>query len=295
MWVKIDDRFFHNPKIRRAGKDGRELYLAGLTYVNGELTDGFIHRDDVAYIAGWAEVNAIPETVAQLVALRLWESVENGFLIHDYHEYNPSRAEVLATRQARAEAGSIGGRNSGESKRQAKAEANPEATASPNANPVPGPVPVPEPVSIDDVALPATMPIAEQRKRLALQDVGLTEAQAGEFAEKCTLPRIEGVIAHARASPGLQNPTGYIISMLRSGRAIPKPPLAGGNNGRDRPNQRGPGEAREMPAAAEVARDANGEPVPLLSAAELANPGRVSGLPGSRVAVGPSPPAARAL
>ncbi len=59
-----------------------------------------------------------------------------------------------------------------------------------------------------------------------------------------------------------------IVDYIRTG-SWEKP---GGSHGRDHPNQRGSGEARIMPAAAEILRDASGNPVPLFSAAELANP-----------------------
>jgi hypothetical protein len=41
-WVKLDDRFFTNPKVIGAGRDARDLYLAGLCYCAAELTDGFV-------------------------------------------------------------------------------------------------------------------------------------------------------------------------------------------------------------------------------------------------------------
>jgi len=42
------------------------------------------------------------ELVDLLIDVGLWEETDGGYLIHDYLDYNPSKAEVLAERQANA-------------------------------------------------------------------------------------------------------------------------------------------------------------------------------------------------
>lgn len=267
-WLKIDDSMWSNPKWLTVSPAAKALWTWAASYSSDKLTDGALRPVDWQVVAVHVGVDDWQPLVAELQEQHFLDPGPNGTLvIHDYLKYNPSREQVLAERTENARRQAEWYAHKREQKAPPNAPPNGVSNTVSNRCPVPGPVPVP--VNVDDVALPATMPIAEQRKRIALQDVGMTEAQAAEFAEKCTLPRIEGVIAHARASPCLQNPTGYIISMLRSGRAIPKPPLPGGNHGRDRPNQRGPGETRIMPAAAEVLRDASGNPVSLMAIAGL--------------------------
>ena len=39
-WVKLDDQFFSHPKVLRAGRDARDLYLASLTFCARNKTDG---------------------------------------------------------------------------------------------------------------------------------------------------------------------------------------------------------------------------------------------------------------
>ncbi len=150
-WVKLDDAFFDNVKVIRAGRDARDLYLAGLCFCARQLTDGFIPEGQVPRLAADASVEGGAALAAKLVDVGLWTVADGGYEVHDYLVYNPSREQSLALRQARAEAGSVGGLRSVASKRQAKAQANATANGVANFNPVPvpvpGPVPSPEPVS----------------------------------------------------------------------------------------------------------------------------------------------------
>jgi hypothetical protein len=78
----------------------------------------------------------------------LWERVGDGFRIHDYHHYQPTREDAERTSALRAAAGRRGGQRSGESRRlapEANGTANTKHVASLLRNPVPIPSrPVPE-------------------------------------------------------------------------------------------------------------------------------------------------------
>jgi DnaD/phage-associated family protein len=110
-WAKIDDRFFSHPKVRNAGAMPTLLYLASLTYSNEHLTEGFISDNVLPLIAvlAFQDVANVWQNASTLLDVSLWEKVEGGYKIHDYHEYNATKAEVQATRQAKAEAGRKGG------------------------------------------------------------------------------------------------------------------------------------------------------------------------------------------
>lgn len=100
-WVKLDDQFFRHPKARRAGKDGRLLYVTGLAYCTANLTDGLIHQDALPLVAAEAEVK--PSTARRLVEVGLWEEVDGGHLVHDYLDFQPSADKVRAERTAAKE------------------------------------------------------------------------------------------------------------------------------------------------------------------------------------------------
>jgi hypothetical protein len=133
-WVKLDDQFFRHPKVLAAGRDARDLYMVGLCYCAQGLTDGFIPSQAVRVLAAEAEIDTGPASAARLVDVGLWEPIDGGYAIHDYHEYQPSKERVLATREARAEAGSRGGKQKASNlleQNASKTLANPKQKSAP--------------------------------------------------------------------------------------------------------------------------------------------------------------------
>lgn len=116
-WVKLDDRFWANRKVRRAWREPRAvgLYVMALCRANAEESDGFVDPE-------WAEMQ-IPDDVERdrvvtaLVDVGLWEPFGDGWQIHDYHAYQPSKVKLEEVREARRLAGKLGGQKSGESRR----------------------------------------------------------------------------------------------------------------------------------------------------------------------------------
>ncbi len=104
-WVRLDDGFFRHPKVIAAGPLARELFLASVCWSAANLTDGAIprvvlptlllHDDDVPVTSGRRR-----RAVDRLLAVGLWELNGDGWMIHDYLDYNPSRARTLADRAA---------------------------------------------------------------------------------------------------------------------------------------------------------------------------------------------------
>jgi hypothetical protein len=109
-WVKLDDGFFRHPKVLAAGRDARELYVAGLCYCGSGLTDGRIPAGAVRVLGAEVEIDQAMSAADRLVSVGLWERDGSDFVVHDYLEYQPSKERVLATREARTEAGRRGGK-----------------------------------------------------------------------------------------------------------------------------------------------------------------------------------------
>lgn len=105
-WVKLDDGFADHPKVVRAGPMAAMLYIRGLCYCARHLTDGFIPEGAVAGLM----VGLGPGVEKILVQVKLWERVEGGWQVHHFLDYNPSRAQVLADREAWREKSAAGGR-----------------------------------------------------------------------------------------------------------------------------------------------------------------------------------------
>jgi hypothetical protein len=147
-WVRLDDTFPEHPKLVAAGPLAGWLWVCGLAYCARYLTDGVIPaavvprlvRDTLArrtrYDRGHDASTMRRRCVDDLLNVGLWERDNDGnIVVHDYLEYQPSRAEVLRLRQARADAGHLGGIRSG-AIRQAgrKTEAHAQAHAQANAS-----------------------------------------------------------------------------------------------------------------------------------------------------------------
>ncbi len=133
-WVKIDDLLPENEKFLRVSDSAFRCHISALCWSARNLTDGHISDAVLPKLGGTFK------DVRELVRAKLWKQQRRrGWLIHDYLEYNPSRTEVLAQRQQKAEAGRKGG--------QAAAIARATAGATPSGtSPVPNPSrPQPDP------------------------------------------------------------------------------------------------------------------------------------------------------
>ena len=93
-WVRIESAVFAHPKLGRVPKATRWVWVAGIAYANEHLTDGLVPVEQLRTI----DANA--KDARLLVAAGLWEPVDGGWQIHDYGQYQASRAEVQAGRAA---------------------------------------------------------------------------------------------------------------------------------------------------------------------------------------------------
>jgi hypothetical protein len=99
-WVKLDDGFAEHPKLERAGPSAGWMHVAALCYCARNLTDGRIPK---ARALRLADVPKPAQVIDRLVEVGLWEVDGDDYVIHDYGDYNPSRVQVEAERQAAAD------------------------------------------------------------------------------------------------------------------------------------------------------------------------------------------------
>lgn len=120
-WLKIDDGFAEHPKIIDLSDRAFRLHVAALCYSARNLTDGVLNARSVLVCCALA--SATKRHIAELRDVELWVEFNDGYLIKDFLDYNPSAHEVKELRKSRSEAGRIGGKRSGEARRQASASA----------------------------------------------------------------------------------------------------------------------------------------------------------------------------
>lgn len=98
-WAKLDDTFHAHPKCNRAGLEAVGLYALAISYsaqydLNGEIDHEWVNQ----------KAGRRGEMLAErLVAAGLWEPRNDGWAIHDYLDYNPSRTESRGKRAAAKE------------------------------------------------------------------------------------------------------------------------------------------------------------------------------------------------
>ena len=95
-YAKFDDTFWSHPKVVGLTNEAFRLHVSAICYAAHHLTDGFIPTAITRQL--------LPECdrghVRELVDAGLWSGVRNGYQIHDYTEWNRSKAQVEKWRKS---------------------------------------------------------------------------------------------------------------------------------------------------------------------------------------------------
>lgn len=100
-YVQLANGFYLNRKVRRLRRtmpSAIGAFVVMLSYCGDNLTDGYVDDDSAEFV--------LDITVQELDALQqagLIESVDGGYVIHDYLEHNRSRQQVMAKRKRERE------------------------------------------------------------------------------------------------------------------------------------------------------------------------------------------------
>ncbi len=95
-WVKLDDRFWSNQKVRRSG-EAIATWVLCLCWSADNLTDGKIPEAELGFVC-----SGVPDRAAHVERL-----IQSGLMVRDgsiltipdYLEFNPSAADVAETRE----------------------------------------------------------------------------------------------------------------------------------------------------------------------------------------------------
>lgn len=100
-YVQLANGFYLNRKVRRLRRtmpSAISAFVIMLSYCGDNLTDGYVDSDTAEFV--------LDITTQELDALQqagLTESVDGGYVIHDYLEHNRSRQQVMAKRKRERE------------------------------------------------------------------------------------------------------------------------------------------------------------------------------------------------
>jgi len=97
-WLRLDDAFGDHPKIAGLSDRAFRAHVLGLLYCAHQVSDGFVPT----------ALAPKGRTLHELTTAGLWTATRRGFTIHDWLDWNPSRAEVDSKRHAKSIAGAKG-------------------------------------------------------------------------------------------------------------------------------------------------------------------------------------------
>lgn len=101
-YAQFHDGFYRNPKVQKVPSAARWMWAASIGYAAEHLTDGFIPSHALGVLCPELDAKPRAKLAAALVAAGLWETAEDGWRVHDYLNWNMSKAVILERRAANA-------------------------------------------------------------------------------------------------------------------------------------------------------------------------------------------------
>lgn len=132
-WARLDDKFPAHPKIVGLSDGAFRLHVMAICYAAEHGTDGAISAAIARSLVGPRAVKLASELCAALV----WDMTTDGFSVHDFLHYNPSREDLESRRASKRIAGAKGGATAALHRLVRQRTAN-------GSTPVPVPDPVPD-------------------------------------------------------------------------------------------------------------------------------------------------------
>lgn len=99
-WIRLDDDYIYHPKFTALSHVAFRLWHEGMAYCRKTLSDGAIPRAALRTFK-YATRSAVIELATAVGKLApLWETDGDGFLVHDYLDWNAGHQEERGDREA---------------------------------------------------------------------------------------------------------------------------------------------------------------------------------------------------
>lgn len=110
-WLRLEGRMPVHRKVAPLSDAAFRMHVTAMAWSVEERSDGHVPSNIPKTLTGAPRSpKALKAVLDELVDAELWERTDEGFLVHDFLNYNPSAAQCEARRQAAAIAGSAGGK-----------------------------------------------------------------------------------------------------------------------------------------------------------------------------------------
>lgn len=108
-WANVDENFPEHPKVDGLSDLAFRLHVSGICYCARHLTDGLIPADKVPRLVPRFRKAALQELVDK--GIWYWHESIETYEVHDYLDWNRSRAQVEAERERKSKAGKKGAKS----------------------------------------------------------------------------------------------------------------------------------------------------------------------------------------
>lgn len=109
MWVKIDDGMATHPKLLKAGPLALAIQIRAICYASQNKTDGFLPFAVVPLLTfGIDPPTQSIDWPSVLIDNRLWDTHNDGYVIHDFLDWNLSKRDQEKFKEKKARAGRKG-------------------------------------------------------------------------------------------------------------------------------------------------------------------------------------------
>lgn len=183
VWFKVDDGFWSHPKVLELSDAAVALWVRAGSYCAGHLTDGAV-RPGVLRLLG-----ADRDAATELVLAGLWHLDSDGaWRFHDWTEYQPTREEQDAKREAKQEASAQGNHVRWHLNRGITDPTcpycDPGSDAEMIAGAIPDGIPRPVPSRPDDFYSPSKSQSRSNRARVSTDPIEVSETTRRMAARK---------------------------------------------------------------------------------------------------------------
>ena len=209
MWVRMDDRWPYNRKIRSVEPLDRLMWAVSIAYASEQNTDGYLDPTMIEFVGVLAGVADTQAAAKRLLDACLWEQHDERVRVHDFLDFNPSKKERDAQKTAKAAAGQLGGlaRARAQKPRSGTTSSRTQADAKQNASkPLAGNVPS----SIEMTPSSSSRaPHVRRSSKAPKNTPTTTDDDDGAALDPRALAALEVVAEHLAATNGARNRAGY--------------------------------------------------------------------------------------
>ena len=178
-WVRLDDQFPDHPKVAGLSNEAFCLHVTAMCWTAKQQTYGKLPYRLLSRLAWRCQDPATAS--AELEAAGVWDKTPEGWEIHDFLVYNPTKEQTAELAAKRSEAGKAGAdaRWHGDSKSDGKSDGKQDNK---NLPPSPSPSPSPSPTQSPS-QVPSPDPTEASPTPLAAGDKPATNGKSARFVD----------------------------------------------------------------------------------------------------------------